>query len=243
MKFGRLLATKICRRNDFICWLCICDCGNKKIVSKYSLLSGFTKSCGCLNKEKITKHGFTIGRKSPPIYSAWCSMKGRCLNPTDVNYFRYGGRGITVCKRWLKFESFLADMGKKPKGMTLERIDNNRGYYKKNCRWATVQDQSNNRRTNIKIFINGEYLNACKVAEKYKIPRHRIYSRLKYGFVGNDLIKLSKLQMRLKNRKIPLFHFANVNELAKYFDISHAGLYWRINNGWKINNKCQLVKI
>jgi hypothetical protein len=96
------------------------------------------------------------GMKGSPTYLSWRSMKSRCLNENDPYYYRYGGRGITVCERWLAFEAFLHDMGERPESKVLERIDNDKGYYLENCRWATAKEQARNRSNNRLVELNKE---------------------------------------------------------------------------------------
>lgn len=131
-KFNRwtIIATALpldkCRNTAF---LCRCDCGAEKVVRQSHLRAKISGSCGCLNKENrlkaITKHSQSYSI----TYTSWAKMKTRCINPKNDNFFRYGGRGISVCERWLKFENFLADMGERPsKLFSIDRIDNNGNY-------------------------------------------------------------------------------------------------------------------
>lgn len=130
-------------------WNCKCACGGERVVSAYNLRSGYRKSCGCLQthhqKYGSIKHGHTAQRFSA-TYAAWNNMLQRCLNPNVKNYDDYGGRGITVCERWLNFSNFLDDMGDRPEGLLLDRENNEEGYYPGNCRWVTRSVSNLNRR-------------------------------------------------------------------------------------------------
>jgi hypothetical protein len=131
-------------------WRCHCACGNEIILSTASLSSGNTRSCGCLSRdvhaELFFVHGHTVGGKQSGTYKTWHDMLRRCYKPKTPGYYLYGGRGISVCGRWFVFANFLEDLGKRPSGMTLDRKDNDCGYYKQNCRWATAKEQSRNTR-------------------------------------------------------------------------------------------------
>lgn len=125
-------------------WLCRCKCGKEKRVLTKHLLSGAIKSCGCYPKRK--SHGHTSGRKRTPTYWSWVSMNSRCKpNHSDAKY--YAQRGIKICDRWQSFENFLADMGERPDGTSLDRINNDEIYEPGNCRWATKSEQMLNRRS------------------------------------------------------------------------------------------------
>jgi hypothetical protein len=118
---------------------CVCECGTQKDVKHSHLSAGKTKSCGC----SWTKHNMSRSNE----YRIWDSMIRRCHNPDHKAYALYGARGITVCDKWKKFEGFFEDMGLKPDGLTLERVDNSLGYSKENCKWVSVKDQARNRRS------------------------------------------------------------------------------------------------
>lgn len=132
-------------------WRCVCDCGRKTTVARGNLLNGSVVSCGCKQREDRIKQGKANRRhghanRGSRIYQSWFTMRARCNNPNHPYFRRYGGRGIKVCKRWDRFENFLADMGPRPKGKSLDRWPDPDGDYKpSNCRWATPLQQTHNR--------------------------------------------------------------------------------------------------
>lgn len=141
---------------------CLCNCGVKQVVRRYSLTSGRSKSCRSCSKKR---HGST----GTSTYITWESMKKRCLNPNSNAHYRYGGRGIGVCDRWLSFENFLADMGERPKGTQIDRIDNNGNYEPSNCRWITPKENTNNRAVSKKVaeeFASGKKFGRWTILEK-----------------------------------------------------------------------------
>ena len=148
-RFGRLVALypSPLRCGTAVVWACLCDCGLKVYISGYSLRRGASKSCGCLKKEVIskqmTKHGYA---QNSLTYGVWKAMIRRCNNPKIKGFKYWGGQGVRVCKRWKDFKNFLKDMGEKPKGLTLDRINPDGNYEPSNCRWATWGEQNNNRR-------------------------------------------------------------------------------------------------
>lgn len=172
--FGRITvigndAPRISSGRSEAMWRCLCECGNEFSSPAAMLRNGHKKSCGCLSaesrKERAKKHGF-YGTKT---YVSWRSMINRCTNSKLAIYKRYGGRGISVCKRWMTFENFLADMGERPEGTSIDRIDNNGNYEPSNCRWASDRQQSENRRSTRWIEHNGTRLTMSGWARKLGI--------------------------------------------------------------------------
>lgn len=131
-------------------WLCICECGKTTVGSTSDLRYGSVQSCGCLLSGPTARnsiHSNNDRQSGPsPTYNSWRAMIDRCTNEKQPHYHNYGGRGITICERWMVFERFLADMGERPKGRTLDRINNDGNYEPGNCRWATGSEQRMNRR-------------------------------------------------------------------------------------------------
>lgn len=144
-------------------WVCLCDCGNQSLVATNTLRSGHTSSCGC-GVGSLFKRSH--GMRETPTYNIWCHMKARCGRETHDDFKYYGGRGITVCDRWMSFENFLADMGEAPKGFSIERRDVNGNYEPANCEWIKATEQPRNTRRTRYAVLNGERMIFSDVARK-----------------------------------------------------------------------------
>lgn len=177
-KFGRL--TALYRINNYhkkrVYWLCVCDCGNLKEVSSSDLTCNNTKSCGCLPKG-IIKHGLRYTR----LYTIWCKIKNRCYDSSASNYPRYGGRGITICDEWLNdptaFYTWSIDNGYQDT-LSIDRIDNNKGYSPNNCRWTNATQQGRNKRNNKSFTINGETRCLSEWCEIYNLKYATVWNRV-----------------------------------------------------------------
>lgn len=185
-KKGRLTVIEYAgkNKNNANLWLCKCDCGNTSIVTSSALLSGTTYSCGCLASENVKMRNTFHGQHGTRLYRIWNLMIQRCENIKSSHYDRYGGRGIFVCEQWHKFIEFYnwAISNGYNENLTIDRIDNNKGYSPDNCRWVTIKEQQNNRENNRKFMINGELLTVSKIAEKYNIKYNSLMSRIKRGW-------------------------------------------------------------
>lgn len=165
-------------------WVCICDCGTTSVVPSSSLRLGRTKSCGCGKGKTI--HGYARDSIPSREYRTWQSMKQRCLNQRCREYKYYGGRGITICDRWLHFENFLADMAPRPQGTDLDRVDNDGNYEPGNCRWASRTTQMLNTRRNFLVTFCGETMPLSVAAARAGIARNTIQNRMKRGWPESD---------------------------------------------------------
>lgn len=182
-KYGRLTVIKeIEKRGEHRYFLCQCSCGTERNISRHGLIFGGTKSCGCLQRDVASSVGKTHGhigkRQDYYTFQSWVSMLNRCNNPSMVQYKDYGGRGIKYVKRWNNFKNFLRDMGKRPEGKTLNRIDNDKGYSKQNCNWATRKEQNTNKRSN--IMFRGEC--AADASTRLGGEKNMVRKRIKRGW-------------------------------------------------------------
>ncbi len=184
-KFNMLTVISFSHRNGYQkYWLCKCDCGNEKSILQGNITSGYTKSCGCHHASVMslmnTKHGEAGKNTITKEYTIWAGMIGRCTNQNSSNYNRYGGRGISVCERWLQFENFIADMGRCPDGHSLDRFPDKNGNYEfNNCRWATAKEQAHNTRRNKWLEYNGRKMILQDWAKELKTHHTNIIQRLK----------------------------------------------------------------
>lgn len=163
-----------CQDSRYRYWRCLCECGNEVIVRQDHLRTGNTKSCGCLKNTK--KYSQQVAK----VHKAWVNMKSRCYSEKSEYYKHYGGRGIKVCDRWLEsFENFYEDMGDKPsKDHSLDRIDNDGDYCPENCRWATWEEQANNRSNNRTVNIKGKSKTLAEWCREYDIDQRLVSSRV-----------------------------------------------------------------
>lgn len=193
-KFGRLTVIKRVGKNkdNGALWICLCECGNSITAVSSRLLNGTCQSCGCLRLElfKVNKRKPVHGMYKTRQFSIWHSMKQRCLNPNNNHYSFYGGRGITVCDKWLTFGGFWEDMQEGyADNLTIDRIDVNGNYEKSNCRWATIKEQASNRRTNIIITINNVTQTFKEHCEKYGINYSTAFNRVaRHGYTYEDAV-------------------------------------------------------
>lgn len=194
MKFNRLTVIHLHHVNDNYqkWWECKCDCGKSVVVYQGGLKCGDNQSCGCFKKENNAKlmriRSTTHGMARTQEYQSWSGMWNRCTNPKYVLFHRYGGRGIRVCERWEKFENFFQDMGTKPKGMSLGRIDNDGNYEPCNCRWETPTQQCNNTRRSVRV----EGKTIQNLSDDLGIKKATLYYRRRHGYSPEQIKRKKK---------------------------------------------------
>lgn len=188
---------------------CICDCGTKGVILSRTLRTGSSQSCGCLNREKILKTITTHGRSKSREYRTWSQMLQRCNNPNNDRYNDYGGRGIKVCERWHEFENFFKDIGERPKGKSLDRIDNDQGYCKENCRWATPSEQQLNKRK-ILIMFDGKSMTANEWGKHIGIDEWTIQRRIKKGLSLDKVLYAGDFKKLKKNEREGVYQYSTL---------------------------------
>lgn len=171
-------------------WRCVCDCGGETTISSKTIAAKSAKSCGCLQKETVSRATTTHGKSRTRLYKVWTAMKSRCHHEGDPQYHHYGGRGIHVCDRWRQsFENFEHDVGERPSSKhSLDRIDNDKGYEPGNIRWATARQQLLNRRKSIKYEYEGEMLSCREISERSGMKYMTLHQRLKKGMTAYEAV-------------------------------------------------------
>jgi hypothetical protein len=201
-KYGRLTILSIVPeyfkngqgRKHFVC-NCICECGNKIKTEKWHISSGHSLSCGCFSKEILTKRNTTHGMSGSQEFSSWSCMLTRCNNKKHKFYKNYGGRGIVVCERWKSFDNFIKDMGLKPKGYDLDRINNALGYFKENCRWVSRKRNCNNKSNNHILEYCGIKKSISEWATIKGLKVATLWQRVRKGWLIKDALN-SKIGSR-----------------------------------------------
>jgi hypothetical protein len=191
--FGRLtVIERGANKGPRAYWWCTCACGNRHLVSHPDLIYGHTKSCGCLRKELSYQRGLKHGMRNSPEYDIWCSMRQRCRDPHVKSYANYGGRGITVCERWLhSFENFYADMGPRPSPMhTIERKDNDGPYSPDNCIWILKTLQNMNKRNSRLITLDGQTACFTEWMHRIGIAPATFYQRVQRGWSEQEALTI-----------------------------------------------------
>lgn len=186
-RFGRYLVEGVFRKagSSHLYARVACDCGTTRFIQLKSLKSGHSRSCGCLHKQSVTKHGLW----DHPIYGRWRQMMSRCYNAEDKRYARYGGRGVIVCARWHEPGAFISDMaGTYAPGMTIDRIDNDGPYSPENCRWATRHTQNRNYSRNILLAHDGQTLCLTDWADKLGMNYQTLWNRYRTGWTAERLL-------------------------------------------------------
>jgi hypothetical protein len=207
-RYGKLLVLR--KHETPRMWLCVCDCGNEKLVTGSNLASGAIRSCGCLatqwassmgsnpeyihrRSEKLVKHGEKRRSGATVEYKTWLVMKRRCYDEKYKDFETWGGRGIRVCERWRNsFPAFLKDMGRRPEGsFSIDRKNENRDYSPDNCRWATPLQQGEHMRPNIQVSYGGvEFFSLKEACRVLGLPYQTIFSRVKYGYSLHDALSI-----------------------------------------------------
>ena len=227
-KFGLLTVIRrdgTYRNTRQAAWYCRCECGRDARVSGDNLRRGVTRSCGCLKGGKL-KHG----KSGKSIHNIWMGMHQRCYNKNLKAYPRYGGRGISVCERWHSFENFLADMGDRPEGMSLDRVDNNGDYCPGNVRWADQKTQANNTRRNVSQELISTSVGDFSVPEVLKMARISLPGlrlRMANGLSGDDLIRPNmRKKVYLTSRG-----WLTTGEIAEIAGVSRTAILYRAQAG------------
>lgn len=231
--FGRLTVIRLSEKRGNKgqrYWDCKCSCGSTKTIWAGSLQNGDSKSCGCLHKEIAGANRKTHGLSKHPAYGSWHSMMNRCQNPKHPTYLRYGGRGIKVCKQWQTFDGFLKDMGSSHQlGLSIDRINNQQGYYPENCRWTTREEQNFNRGVSRIVNTPKGRMSVTQAAKEFGLVPKTVFERIKLGWPEDQLFIAPRDQTTCIMTPDGEM---TVSEAAERYNIPPATIFSRIRYGW-----------
>ncbi len=236
-KFGRWTAVKLYDGPGPASWHCKCECGTLRVVNNHNLRNGLSSSCGCRRVEvafaKALKHGESVGGSISVEFNIYRRILSRCFRKADSNYPRYGGRGITVCQRWIEsVENFIEDMGRRPSpSHSIDRIDNNAGYSPENCRWATSKEQANNRRSSRIVTVEGVSKTLAQWADQSGVDADTIGARLKRGWNAKSAVwNTSRGRRFIKVNGVRML----LSEACANAGMPYSIVNSRLKIGWKI---------
>lgn len=212
---------------------CLCDCGKTKDTQANTFIGGTIFSCGCIDCHKI-KHGHA-GRRDR-TYSSWQNMINRCYNKKTSHYYRYGGRGISICDRWLGsngFINFLSDMGERPLNKTLDRKNVNGNYCKENCKWSTTKEQARNLEHSVKVNFHGEIITVAELAERFGLYNNLLIRRLAKGW---DVDRACTEPIKVNKKHNYNGKEYTIHELSQWSVVSEKRLGKRLRSGWSLND-------
>lgn len=192
-RFGRLVVIKPDKKNRHgdLYWLCKCDCGNIKSINGTKLRNGWTRSCGCLQKDWASEKFSSHKMSDSSLYRIWENMKTRCYNPKSNRFYRYGGRGIKVCDEWLDFNNFVewALSNGYEEGLSIERKNINQNYEPNNCCWIPLKNQTQNRSNTVWITYQNQTMCMAEFSRIMKVSVNVIRNRIKKGMTGDQMAK------------------------------------------------------
>lgn len=225
-------------KDTHISWKCLCECGNYSNVSGTKLVNGITRSCGCLRRIANITHGM----RNTPEYGIWLGIKNRCYNEKTDRYKDYGGRGITVCDEWKDdFITFYNDMGPRPTAEhSIDRKDNNKGYSKENCRWATGIEQANNTSSNAYYEYDGKMQSLATWCRELQLDYNRVRQRIHNGMLFEVAIQIDKI---VKDSKLTLNGVTkSIQSWCKDNGVKFTTFRYRINSGWTFEEALTLIE-
>ena len=214
-------------------WECSCECGDIYNITQGNLTSNKSKMCRNCSLERRKE---LPKKEDHRLYSTWKSMKSRCNNPNVWCYYLYGGRGIKICDRWNNFDLFIEDMGDSfIEGLTLDRIDSNGNYCPENCRWATKEEQSNNKQDSLNLLFEGGYYTEAQLARKTGINRTTIQQRRRNGWTVEEMVYGKSSVEKYRNVEYNGIVYKSLKDIADAFNINRDTFRYRIRNGWALD--------